>query len=101
MKLKKGDNVKIMSGKNRGKTGAIIKIFLEKNRLTVEGINLYKKRIRPKQQGQKGDVVMVARPMSASNVMLICKNCKNAVRVGYRVENDTKARYCKKCGAVN
>lgn len=101
MKLKKGDNVKVMRGKDRGKTGAVINVLSEKNRIAVERINLYKKRIRPKQQGQKGDVVMVARPLSASNLMLVCKNCKNAVRVGYRIEGNAKVRYCKKCGATN
>ncbi len=103
MKIKKGDQVKIISGKDRGKTGAIISVLPNENRITVEGINLYKKRVRPTKQGQKGETVSVSRPFSASNAMVICSNCKKATRVGLRVEGSgksvTKTRYCKKCGA--
>ncbi len=103
MKIKKGDQVKIISGKDRGKTGAIVSVLPNENRITVEGINLYKKRVRPTKQGQKGETVSVSRPFSASNAMVICSNCKKATRVGFRVEgsgkNVTKTRYCKKCGA--
>ncbi len=99
MKLKKGDQVKIISGKERGKSGAIISVFPEESRITVEGINLYKKRVHPKQQGQKGETVMVARPLAASNAMIICSNCKKATRVGFMTEGNQKMRICKKCGA--
>ena len=99
MKLKKGDQVKIISGKERGKSGAIISVFPEESRITVEGINLYKKRVRPKQQGQKGETVMVARPLAVSNAMIICSNCKKRARIGFMVEGNQKMRICKKCGA--
>ncbi len=103
MKLKKGDQVKIISGKERGKSGAIISVFPGESRITVEGINLYKKRVRPKQQGQKGETVLVARPFAASNAMIICSNCKKQTRVGFQVEGSAvggqKMRLCKKCGA--
>lgn len=102
MKIKKGDQVKIISGKNRGKTGAVIAVFPEELRITVEGINLYKKRVRPTKQGQKGETVTVARPLAASNAMIICPNCKKATRVGSRSGSkgkEEKGRYCKKCGA--
>jgi len=94
MKLKKGDQVKIISGKERGKS-----VFPEASRITVEGINLYKKRIRPKQQGQKGETVLVARPFAASNAMIVCSNCKKQTRVGFKAEGNQKMRICKKCGA--
>lgn len=97
MKLKKGDTVKIISGKDRGKTGAVLKIFTGEGKVLVEGVNLYKKRVRPKRQGQKGETVSVPRPLSASNAMLLCKNCKRGVRLGVRVEGGRKVRYCKKC----
>ena len=101
MKLKKGDQVKILSGKDRGKTGSVIKVSTLANQLTVEGLNLFKKRSRPKRRGEKGEVVLVARPMAASKVMLVCKSCKHPARVGFRLEGDRKTRYCKKCGAFN
>lgn len=101
MHIKKGDQVKIMSGKDRGKIGTVLSVFKDTNRLTMEGLNLIKKRMRPKQQGKTGEVVVIPRAMDASNVMLVCKNCKQAVRVGYRTDGATKVRYCKKCEAPN
>ncbi len=99
MNIKKGDQVKIVAGKNRGKTGTVLKIFAENDRVSVEGVNIYKKRMRPTKQNQKGETVEVVRPLAASNVMLICKNCKLGVRVGYRMEGNTKIRFCRKCQA--
>lgn len=101
MKLHKGDQVKIIAGKDRGKTGTVLRVFSDENQITVEGLNLYKKRSRPKQKGQKGEVVLVPRPLPASRVMLICKSCKKAVRVGHRFEGVSKVRYCRKCQAAN
>ncbi len=99
MNIKKGDQVKILSGKDRGKSGAVLNVFPVDGCATVEGLNLYKKRVRPKRQGQKGETVMVPRPMPVSKMMLICSGCKEAVRVGYRFESGQKVRYCKKCNA--
>jgi len=100
MKIKKGDNVKIIAGKDGGKSGKVLKILTDKNKILVEGLNLYKKHVRPKNQGEKGQVVSVPRPIDASNIMLICSACGRAVRVGYRAEGDAKKRYCKKCSAL-
>jgi large subunit ribosomal protein L24 len=100
MNLKKGDQVKILSGKDRGKTGSLLKVFRELNRVTVEGVNTFKKRVRPTKQGEKGETVILPRPVSASKVQLICKNCKKPTRVGYRTNGEIKERYCKKCEAT-
>jgi large subunit ribosomal protein L24 len=97
MKIKKGDQVKIISGKDRGKTGKVLTVFPDDGRLTVEGLNLYKKRVRPKQTGKKGEMVLVPRPLSVSKAMIVCQSCKKATRVGYRFENEQKIRYCKRC----
>lgn len=99
MFIKKGDMVKVISGVSRGKTGTVLKVFSGDGRLTIEGMNLYKKRVRPKRQGQKGETVLVPRAISASKVMLVCQNCKDPARVGYRREGKVKNRYCKKCKA--
>jgi len=101
MNIKKGDQVKIMNGKDRGKTGTVLSVSKDDNRVTVEGLNLIKKRMRPKQQGKTGEVIAIPRAMDVSNVMLVCKNCKHATRVGYRTDGATKVRYCKKCEAPN
>jgi large subunit ribosomal protein L24 len=100
MRLKKGDEVKIMRGKDRGKTGTINAVLRDEDRIVVADRNMFKKRTRPKKQGQKGETLMVARPMPAANVMYVCKNCKRASRLGARVEGDRKVRYCKKCETV-
>lgn len=100
MNLKKGDQVKILSGKDRGKTGNLLKVFPVLDRVTVEGVNTFKKRVHPKNQGEKGETVVLPRPVSASKVQLICKNCKKPTRVGYRMNGETKERYCKKCEAT-
>ncbi len=100
MKIHKGDHVKIMSGKDRGKTGTVLTAYPIDNKIIVEGLNIFKKRSKPKQQGQTGQIVNVARPMPVSKVQLVCANCKQPTRVGYRIEaNGHKARYCKKCQA--
>lgn len=97
MKIKKGDIVKILTGKDRGKTGKVLKVYEKSQKLMVEGANIYKKHVRPKHQGEKGEVAQVSRPITVSNLMLICPNCKQPTRMGLRFEGDNKFRYCKKC----
>lgn len=97
MKIKKGDNVYIISGKDSGKSGKVLKVFPETEKILVEGVFLKKKRQRPKKAGQKGEVVSAASPINASNAMLLCKHCKRGVRAGYSVSGDKKLRVCKKC----
>lgn len=99
MKIRKGDTVKITAGKDKGKTGKVLKVLPAKGKILIEGLNLYKKHVRPKRQGEKGQMVSVPRPIDVSNIMLYCPNCGRAVRVGFRLENKNKLRYCKKCGA--
>lgn len=86
-----------MSGKDRGKVGTVLHAMPAEDRVIVEGLNVFKKRSRPKKQGQKGETVLVPRPMPAGKVMLVCTNCKNPARVGFRTEGAIKVRYCKKC----
>ncbi len=100
MKIKKGDTVKIMKGKDRGKTGLVVRAYPEDGKIMVEGLNLFKKRSRPKKQGEKGQMVEVPRPLPASKVMLVCGNCKKTTRAGFRMEGPRKVRYCKKCKAT-
>lgn len=97
MKIKKNDIIKIISGKDKGKTGKVIKVDGKSLKITAENINLFKKRIKPKQGGQKGETVLVPRHFNISKAMLVCPNCKQPARVGYRLEGNSKLRYCKKC----
>ena len=98
MKLKKGDNVLVTSGKDRGRKGKVIESLFKEGKIMVEGMNVRKKHTRPKRQGQKGEIVEIAAPIDASNVKLICEKCSKATRVGYKITPEKKYRVCKKCG---
>lgn len=100
MKIKKGDNVQIMVGKDSGKQGKVLRVDVGNRKITMEGLNLFKKHQRPKKQGEKGEVVSIARPVRVSNVRLVCGSCGKPTRTGYKVENEVKSRYCKKCQAT-
>jgi len=97
MKIKKGDQILVISGKYRGKKGKVIKALPEKERIVVEGVNIVKKHVRPRKSGEKGQVVEMPAPFHVSNVKLICPNCKQPTRVGYKIEGKKKYRICKKC----
>lgn len=97
MYIKKGDNVQIMAGKDRGKRGKVLSVDKRSGRALVEGVNVFKKHQRPKRQGEKGEIVNVSRPLNAANIMLVCSSCDKPVRVGYKKEGGEKVRYCKKC----
>ncbi len=101
MKIKKGDTVLIISGKDRTKKGKVVQVLPEKKRIVIEGLNIVKKHVRPKKSGEKGQIVEVSRPLDISNVKLICPKCKIPVRIGYKAivkGREKKVRVCKKCG---
>lgn len=97
MKIKKGDTVLILLGKDRGKTGKVSKVFPKKKRVIVEGTNLVKKHIRPKKQRQKGEIVEIPASFNISNAKLICPKCNKPTRVGYKTRDNKKHRVCRKC----
>lgn len=100
MKIRKNDTVKIITGKEKGKTGKALKVLPQKNSVLIEGLNLYKKHVKPKKQGEKGQTVLVPRPIHISNIMLVCPACHENIKVGLKLENEDKVRYCKKCFAI-
>jgi len=100
MKLIKGDKIIVIKGKDRSKSDKIIKAMPKESMVVVESLNMRKKTIRPKKQGEKGQVVDVPWPMRADNVMLICPSCNKPTRIGHRIDSDKKVRYCKKCKAA-
>ena len=100
MKVKKGDNVLIISGKDKGRTGKVIKAMPVSQKVLIEGINFKKKHVRPKREGEKGQVVEVPAALDVSSVQLVCPKCGKITRVGYKIENDVKQRICKKCKQV-
>lgn len=97
MKLIKGDNVKILLGKDKGRDGEIVRVIPKNNQIIVKGLNLFKKHIKPT-QNQKGSIIEKERPILASKVALICPSCKKTTRVGLQVDKEgSKYRVCKKC----
>lgn len=97
MKLKKGDTVLIISGKDRKKKGKIFQVFPKENRILVEGINLRKKHQKPQKSGEKGQIISLPGAISASSVKLICPKCGKAARIGFTILKENKIRVCKKC----
>jgi large subunit ribosomal protein L24 len=97
MHLKKGDNVKIIHGKDRGKKGKVLQVLCSANKVVIEGLNMRVKNVRAKRAGEKGQRVQFAAPMDASNVMMVCAKCGKPTRIGFRMINKNKIRICKKC----
>ncbi|HYE60110.1 MAG TPA: 50S ribosomal protein L24 [Candidatus Kapabacteria bacterium] len=102
MKIKTNDNVKVLSGKNRGKTGKVIQVLTKKETgeryVVVEGVNMRKKHLKPGRKGDKGQTIELAAPIHASNVMLIDPKSNKPTRVGYKMEGTEKKRIAKRSG---
>ncbi len=98
MKIRKDDTVLIISGKDRGRTGKVLRAFPKEREVLVENVNLRKKHRRPKKAGEKGQTITLPVPLSVSNVKLVCPKCGKATRVGYKITEEKKYRICKECG---
>jgi large subunit ribosomal protein L24 len=97
-KIRKGDTVQVIKGKDRGKKGKVITVFTEGKRALVEAINLVKKHKRKTRDDQQGGIVPIEMPISISNLMILCKHCNQPARVGFSVLKDgKKERFCKSC----
>ena len=99
IKIKKGDNIKIICGEHKGSEGKVVKILKEKNKLIVEGINIVKKHLKPNSQNPKGGIKEVESPIHISNVTLLTSNGEST-RVGFRIEDGKKVRYAKKTNEI-
>jgi large subunit ribosomal protein L24 len=99
MKIKKNDKVKIITGKDQGKSGKVLRVYPEDRKILVEGINLVKKHVRPRREGERGQRVEVPAKLDISNAMLICTKCGKDTRVGFRVLGENKTRICKQCNS--
>ncbi len=106
MKIKKGDSVLIIAGDDKGKTGKVLKVFPDKSRAIVEGINFIKRHTRQTQKAQKGGIIEKEAPVHASNLMLFCPKCSSPTKVAYKIlEGEkggrlSKVRICRKCGEI-
>ncbi|QPC84809.1 50S ribosomal protein L24 [Phototrophicus methaneseepsis] len=102
-RVKKGDTVEVIAGKDRGERGEVIKVLPKENRVIVGGVNMVKRHMKARQQGGQtipAQIVEKDAPLQLSNVMVVCPACEERTRVGYRVRDDGhKVRVCKKCNA--
>ena len=97
-KIKKNDIVKMLIGKDRGKTGKVLSVFPKKERALVQGLNMVKKHTRKTKDDQQGGIIEKERPVSISNMMVVCQKCNKAARIGFnKLSDGTKVRICKKC----
>lgn len=98
-KIKKGDKVKILVGKDSGKQSTVEKVLVKKGQVVVSGVNVYKRHVNAKRAGMnQGGEFEVVKPINLSNVALVCPNCQKPTRVGFVVNGDSKNRVCRKCG---
>ncbi len=100
MKILKGDNVKILIGKDKGREGLVVKVMPKKDKVVVKGLNLFKKHIKPS-QNKPGSIVEKERAITVSKIALICPSCKKTIRVAYQIDKSgEKSRICRKCKSV-
>jgi large subunit ribosomal protein L24 len=102
VKIRKGDQVRVMTGKDRGKEGRVLAVYPKTNRLLIENVNVVKRHMKLRaargRSGQEGGIIPKEAPLHASNVQIICPSC-GPTRVGYKLRDDgTKVRVCRKCG---
>ena len=99
MRIKKGDTVKVLSGNDKDKTGEVLEIIPKKDKIIVKDVNIRKKHVKARKQGEEGGIIAVECAISSSKVNVVCPKCGKATKVGYSIEKDEKVRVCKKCGA--
>lgn len=97
MKIKKGDLVAIVAGKENGKKGTVEKVYTKEAKILVEGMNQYKRHVKARTANQKSEIVTITKPLPVANVQLVCPKCKKITRVGYKMLKDEKVRMCRKC----
>lgn len=97
MKLKKGDNIKVVRGKDKGKTGKIDKVFPKEGKVVVPNVNLYKRHLKARSESEPSDIITLTKPLPLENVVLVCPKCNKETRIGYKIEKGVKSRVCIKC----
>lgn len=97
MKIKKGDTVKVVRGKDKGKQGLVDSVFVKENKVLVVGVNQYKRHIKARSKGEKSEIQTITKPLPVASVMFLCPKCDQTARLGYMLQTDKKVRICKKC----
>ena len=99
MRIKKGDNVKVLSGNDKGKTGEVLEVIPKSEKIIVKGVNVRKKHVKPRKQGEEGGILSIECAIPSSKVNVVCPKCNKPTKIGYEIKKDEKVRVCKKCGS--
>ncbi len=100
MKIKKGDTVQVLSGNDKGKTGEVLEVIPKTEKIVVKGVNIRKKHVKPRKQGEEGGIISVEVAIHSSKASVVCPKCGKATRIGFKENKDNKTvRVCKKCNA--
>ena len=99
MRIRKGDTVKVLSGNDKGKTGEVLEIIPKTNKIVVKGVNVRKKHVKARRQGEESGIISVECAIHSAKVNVVCPKCGKATKIGYSEEKGEKVRVCKKCGA--
>lgn len=100
LKVKKGDTIQVLSGNDKTKTGEVLQVIPKTEKIIVKGVNIRKKHVKHRKQGEESGIIPVECPIHMSKVNVVCPKCGKATRVGFKVEKDEKVRVCKKCGEI-
>ena len=99
MRIKKGDNVQVLSGNDKGKTGEVLEVMPKADKIVFKGVNIRKKHVKARRQGEESGIISVECAIPTSKVNVVCPKCGKTTKVGYSIEKEEKVRVCKKCGA--
>ena len=98
MRIKKGDTVQVLSGNDKGKTGEVLEVIPKSEKIIVKGVNVRKKHVKPRKQGEEGGIISVECAIHSAKVNVVCPKCNKPSKIGYEIVKDEKVRVCKKCG---
>jgi large subunit ribosomal protein L24 len=98
--IKKDDNVMVISGKDRGRSGRVVNVLPKEGKVMVEGVSRAKRHTKPTAKNRKGGIILQEEFVDLSNVQIVCKSCNRPTRIGHQFEGNVKIRVCKKCGAA-
>lgn len=97
MKIRKGDNILVIAGKDRGKTGLVEKVMPKEGKIVVSGLNLAKHHLKPSRKNPHGGILDISMPIQQSNAMVVCPHCGKPTRIAHTVNSEIKERICRKC----
>lgn len=100
MRIKKGDNVQIVRGKDKGKTGKVQQVFPGESKVLVEGMNQYKRHLKARSQTQPAEIVTITKPLPVASMQVVCPKCKQITRIGITRNAKERSRICRKCGGI-